>query len=95
MGDVTLTARHESDGGGQIDYNGLLVGELAWLTHELYVSGRADQAPDDLRLRSGRRSYSGGVFGVDSLYEALAGDVFGYTTPLVGRSGIGRGLSLT
>ena len=95
MGDVTLTARHDSDGGGQIDYNGLLVGELAWLTHEFYVSGRADQAPDDLRLRSGRRSYSGGVFGVDSLYEALAGDVFGYTTPLVGRSGIGRGLSLT
>lgn len=94
MGDVAVTARTDSGGAGSIDYNALIVGEIAWLTHELYVSGSADAAPDDLRLTSGRRDYDGGVFGMASLYEATAGDVLGHTVPMVGRAPMGRGISL-
>ena len=95
MGDVVVTGRSASDGSWSLDYNALVVGEMAWLTHELYVSGRADGPPDDLRLTSGRRAYEGGVLGVSSLYEAVAGDVYGHTVPLVGRVPMGRGVSLT
>lgn len=94
MGDVAVNARTDSDGAGSVDYNALIIGELAWLTHELYVSGPADGGPDDLRLTSGRRDYGGGVFGIPSLYEAAAGDVMGYAVPMVGRAPMGRGVSL-
>lgn len=94
MSDVAITARLNSEGAGSVDYNAVVVGELAWLTHELYVSGPADDRPSDLRLTSGRRDYDGGVFGVASLYEAAAGDVFGYAVPMVGRAPMGRGVSL-
>lgn len=95
MGDVVLSGRRGSDGSEGVDYNALLVGELAWLTHELYLSGQADSAPDDIRLSSGRRDYEGRVFGQPSLYEAVVGDVYGHTLPLVGRVPMGRGISLT
>lgn len=94
MGDLTLTGRSASDGSNSLDYNGLVVGELAWLTHELYISGQVGEGPGDLRLTSGRRDYSGGVFGVPTLYEAVIGDVMGHTVPLVGRPAMGRGFSL-
>lgn len=94
MGDVTLTGRSASDGSSGLDYNALIVGELAWLTHEFYVSGQVGEGPGDLRLTSGRRDYNGGVFGVPNLYEAVAGDVLGYTMPLVGRPAMGRGFAL-
>lgn len=94
MGDVTLTARLGSDDGPDLNYTALIVGELGWLTHELYVSGAADGAPGDL-LTSGRRDPGGRVFGVPSLYEATAGDVYGQTLPLLGRAPMGRGISLS
>lgn len=94
MGDITLTGRSASDGSSSLDYNGLVVGELAWLTHEFYVSGQVGGGPGDLRLTSGRRDYNGGVFGVPTLYEAVVGDVLGHTIPLVGRPAMGRGFSL-
>lgn len=94
MGDVTLTGRADSVGSSGLEYNALVVGELAWLTHELYVSGQAGEGPGDIRLTSGRRDYNGGVFGVPTLYAAAAGDVLGHNVPLVGRPAIGRGFSL-
>lgn len=94
MGDITVTGRSDSDGASSFDYNGLIVGELAWLTHELYVAGQIGRGPGDLRLTSGRRDYNGEVFGVPTLYEARVGDVLGHTVPLVGRPAMGRGFSL-
>lgn len=95
MGDVVFTARSGSDGARSVDYNALVIGEAAWLTHELYVSGGDGRPPDDIRLTSGRRDYDGGVFGWPSLHQAAAGDVYGHPTPLVGRAPLGRGVSLT
>lgn len=94
MGDITVTGRGDSDGGRGLDYNALVVGELAWLTHELYVAGQVGEGPGDLRLTSGRQDYNGAVFGVPTLYEAEVGDVLGHTVPLVGRPAMGRGFSL-
>lgn len=94
MGDVTLTGRTDSEGSRSLHFNGLVVGELAWLTHEFYISGQAGRRPGDLRLASGRRDYNGGVFGLPTLYDAAVGDVLGHSIPLVGRPGMGRGFSL-
>jgi hypothetical protein len=75
-------------------WSALVVSEALYLTHHLYSVGNSGEPLTNLRLRSGRMSPAGGVFGLAPLYDAQAGDISGMRIPLVGSGGSGRGLRL-
>lgn len=90
--DISLNAHSSGSGAVNSTWSGLVVGEALYLTHHLYAGGDGENALSGLRLRSGRMSPEGGVFGVAPLYEAQGGDVGGLHIPLVGNGGSGRGV---
>ncbi len=92
--DVSLSGHQNDTGQATGSWSALAVGEALFLTHHLYAAGSQDDPLSSLRLRSGRMSPTGGVFGLDRLYDAQFGDISGLRLPLVGGGNSGRGLRL-
>ena len=76
-----------------LEYDGLLVSELAYNTGTLFFRGDQDEL-EDARLRMGQESPKGGAWGIPGLTLGYLGDVNGAAVPLVGTlSGRGGVLS--
>lgn len=85
VGDVRLrTDRQTRDSNTRTAWDGLFASELGYATALLFFSGNDDDKLSDLRLRLGRESPWGDVFGVPGLTSAWAGDVVGPSLPLLG-----------
>ncbi len=66
-----------------LDYDGLLVSELAYNTGVLFFRGERKNLTD-ARLRFGRESPDGNIWGVPGLTSGYVGDVNGTGLPLIG-----------
>ncbi|MDO9277089.1 MAG: hypothetical protein Q7U05_00820 [Polaromonas sp.] len=90
--DVAISWQRSGDGRNSASYNALVVAEALGLTNNVFISGEPGGDVNSVRLRSGRQSARGGVFGVAPLYDFQMGDISGMRSPLVGQGGSGRGL---
>lgn len=92
--DITIGGQMGGTSPTSAAWSALVVSEAFYLTHHLYGGGRMEEQLSTLRLRSGRMSPTGGVFGLAPLYDVQAGDISGMRTPLVGSGRSGRGVRL-
>lgn len=92
--DITIGGQMGGTSPASAAWSSLVVSEAFYLTHHLYGGGHMEEPLSTLRLRSGRMSPTGGVFGLAPLYDAQAGDISGMRIPLVGSGGSGRGIRL-
>ncbi|WP_148040944.1 hypothetical protein [Montanilutibacter psychrotolerans] len=97
--DVRLNAQYGSGSGEatfrSVSYDALISQELAFATVLLFVSGSDETRLRDARLRLGRQSPLGGVWGVPGLTSIFLGDVQTPALPLIGSTGQVRGVSLS
>lgn len=94
VGDVNLRASHSSTDRLRYGYAAILAGEVGYLSSTAFLSGDENNGLRDARLTLGRADPTGGVFGLAPLTQAFAGDVNSPAMPLVGSSGLGRGVIL-
>ena len=92
--DISLNGQFGSESDATGSWHGLVVSEALYLTHHLNIGGDLNEPLQNIRLRSGRMSPTGNVFGISPLYEAQFGDISGMRMPLVGSGGNGRGMVL-
>jgi hypothetical protein len=92
VGDVNIYSDWSKGGGLRRKYDALVGAELGYLSTQLFMRGDERQSLQDARLKFGRESPDGGVFGFESLTEAWAGDVRQPALPLLGGGAISRGL---
>ncbi|RYX96152.1 MAG: carboxypeptidase regulatory-like domain-containing protein [Comamonadaceae bacterium] len=76
----------------RLGYSALMVGEMAYLTTEVFVSG-SDENIGSHRIRAGRSDAQGGVFGINGLYDLQIGDVQPLRAPLIGTGPSGKGVT--
>jgi hypothetical protein len=91
-GDVNIQPDWSKSAGPGLSYDALLGAEIGYLTSQLYVRGDDKDHLTEARVRFGREHPAGGVFGVDGLTQAWAGDVRQPVQALIGGGGIGRGV---
>lgn len=91
MGDVDLFVQRNPEGELSLNYDTLVSMEAGALTTFLFASGNDLEPLRDARIKAGRQSFDGGVFGLESVTEAWGGDVQQPSLPLVGGGGLGRG----
>ncbi len=70
-------------------------GEVGPVAYNARLSSNRKGAPDSLRVQAYRTDPQGGLLGPLKATHIAAGDVSGYSTPLVSQSGIGRGAVIT
>ena len=97
FGDVRVTAQYGAGAASfrSVSYDALISQELAFASVLLFVSGSDETRLRDARLRLGRESPLGGVWGVPGLTSAFIGDVQAPALPLMGSMGQMRGASLS
>lgn len=90
--DVAISWQRSGNGQNSASYNALVVAEALGLTNNVFISGDPGGDVNSVRLRSGRQSARGGVFGIAPLYDFQMGDITGLRNPMVANGGSGRGV---
>lgn len=89
--DVDITSRTDTNSRSSTTFNAFTSAEALGLTHTLFTAGDENKVTS-ARWTARRISPYGDVFGITGLYQAEFGDITDLSSPMVGNSGLGRGI---
>lgn len=82
-------------GGREARYNGLISGDLLYMSSVLFLAGMDDDSLTDIRLTMGRSDPEGNLLGPLHLQSFRLGDIFSPSFPLISVSQAGRGIEIS
>lgn len=92
LSDISIMARNGSNIASSVNFNAFSTAEASALSHTLFLSGKIGQI-DTARWTAERTSVAGNIFGVERLHSIKFGDISGLSSPMLGNSGNGTGIS--
>jgi hypothetical protein len=78
-----------------LTYEAYVAGEVGPVAYDARLASNHNGIPDSLRIRAYRSDPEGKLLGSFKATQVAAGDVTGFSTPLVSQASIGRGAMLT